>query len=66
MFVLFVDDASRYITVFLLNRKSETGACFMEYDKLCLNRTGRHVQVLRSNGETCASPALKWGKCFLQ
>lgn len=51
MFVLFVDDASRYITVFLLNRKSETGACFMQYDKLCLNRTGRHVQVLRSDGE---------------
>jgi len=51
MFVLFVDDASRYITVFLLNQKSETGACFMEYEKLCLNQTGRHVQKLRSDGE---------------
>jgi hypothetical protein len=53
MFVLFVDDASRYITVYLLKHKSDTGACFMKYDKLCFNQTGRHVQILRSDGEHC-------------
>jgi hypothetical protein len=50
MFVLFIDDSTRWTTIYLLKSKSDVGDAFFDYDKTVLNRTTRHCQVLRSDG----------------
>ena len=49
-FVTFIDDCTRFITVYLLNKKSDAIAAFMDYDARIFNLTGRHVSTLRSDG----------------
>lgn len=50
MFVLFIDDSTRWITIYLLSSKSDVGDTFFDYDKIVFNQTSRHCQVLRSDG----------------
>lgn len=49
-FLLFVDDCTRYTTIYLLRNKSDAVAAFKDYDTKLHNSTGRHVTVLRSDG----------------
>jgi hypothetical protein len=50
MFVLFIDDSTRWITIYLLSSKSDVGDTFFDYDKIVFNQTNRHCQILRSDG----------------
>jgi hypothetical protein len=50
MFILFIDDATRYITLYLLRNKSDATAAFVDFDRKLFNMTGRHVSVLHSDG----------------
>ena len=52
MFVQFVDDATRYMTIYLLRSKTNVGSAFIDYDTKVLNMTTRHVTTLRSEGGT--------------
>ena len=49
-FLLFIDDYSRYITVYLLRLKSDTFEAFKHYDSRTFNLTNRHISTLRSDG----------------
>ena len=48
-YVSFVDDATRYLTIHLLKEKSEVKMAFIQYDKIVVNQTGRHVQTIKSD-----------------
>jgi hypothetical protein len=50
--VTFMDDYSRFITIFLLKQKSEVYGAFKEYDKRFHNINGRHITTLRSDGRS--------------
>ncbi len=52
LFALFVDDATRYISIYLLRTKSDVTAAFYDYDAHVLNFTGRHCQFLRTDNGT--------------
>jgi len=51
MFILFVDDATRWISCYLLKNKSDTEDAFKDYDAIMLNRSKRHCQILRSDND---------------
>ena len=48
-FVLFIDDATRYVETYLLRHKSEVLAKFQEYKVKVENLHGRKIKVLRSD-----------------
>jgi len=48
-YVLFIDDYSRYIVVYILRQKSETFAKFREYKALVENYHDRKIKALRSD-----------------
>lgn len=50
MFLLLTDDATRYISIFLLQYKADANDAIIEYDKRIFNKTGRHIATLRSDG----------------
>ena len=50
MFILFVDDATRYTTLYLLKSKADAGEAFKDYDRKFFNMTQRHITVLHSDG----------------
>lgn len=50
MFILFIDDYSRYTTVYLLRTKSDAANACIEYEKKLFNMTGRHMTILRYDG----------------
>jgi len=50
LFVLFVDDCTRYTVIYLLTHKSDAAAAFKDYDKKLFNMIGRHTTTLRSDG----------------
>lgn len=52
MFILFIDDYSRYTTVFLLRTKADAADAFIQYEKKMFNMTTRHISILRSDGGT--------------
>jgi hypothetical protein len=52
MFILFIDDATRFTVIYLLRSKSDSAAAFFDYDKKVLNFSGRHCQILKSDGGT--------------
>jgi transposase InsO family protein len=49
-FVTFLDDATRFLVVYLLRLKADTFAAFQHYDRRLSNLTGKHIQTLRSDG----------------
>jgi transposase InsO family protein len=51
-FVLFIDDATRFITAYLVKHKGDATECFKEYDAQVFNETLRHCQYLRSDNGT--------------
>jgi hypothetical protein len=51
-FITFIDDFSRYITVFMLQRKAQAFESFVAFDAKFHNVTGRHVTTLRSDGKS--------------
>ena len=51
-FLTFIDDYSRYITVFIIRYKSQTLQCFKEFVALAEKQTGRKVKILRSDNGT--------------
>jgi hypothetical protein len=51
-FITFIDDYSRYITVTMLQQKSQAYEAFTAYDAMLNNTTGRHVTTLRSDGKS--------------
>ena len=48
-FITFIDDYSRYSTVYILKRKSEALEYFKTYEKSCLTQLGYQVRSLRSD-----------------
>jgi hypothetical protein len=50
MFILFIDDFSRYITIYLLRSKADAADAFFQFEKKLFNMTGRHVTTIRSDG----------------
>jgi transposase InsO family protein len=50
MFLLFIDDYSRYTTVYLLRTKTDAASAFFHYEKKLFNMTGKHITILRSDG----------------
>ena len=52
MFILFIDDFSRYITIYLLRSKADAADAFLQFEKKLFNMTGRHITTLRSDGGT--------------
>jgi hypothetical protein len=51
-FVTFIDDFSGYITVIMLQKKSDTYEAFVNYDAKLFNQTQRHISILRSDGKS--------------
>jgi Integrase core domain len=50
MFVLFIDDFSRYTSVYLLRSKTDATSAFYHFEKKLTNMTGKHITILRSDG----------------
>ena len=48
-FVTFIDDYSRYTTVYMIKHKSEVLDKFKEFVELAENHTGKRVKILRSD-----------------
>jgi transposase InsO family protein len=48
-FVTFIDDCTRYVTAYLMKKKSETLEKFQEYQKWSENFHSRRIQILRSD-----------------
>lgn len=48
-FISFIDDFSRYVTVYFMNKKSEALKCFKEYKSLVENHTGYKIKAMRSD-----------------
>ena len=49
MFVLFVDDYSRYMTIYLLRTKADATSAFIDFETKLFNKTGKHISILRSD-----------------
>ncbi|KAL3686250.1 hypothetical protein R1sor_004272 [Riccia sorocarpa] len=49
-FITFIDDFSRWTTVYLLKKKSEAFGAFQRFKALVENQTGKKVKKLRSDG----------------
>ena len=52
MFLLFVDDSTRFTTCYLLKNKSDTVTVLKSYDARVANITGKHCQIIRSDNGT--------------
>ena len=52
MFLLLIDDKSRFIHIYLLTHKSDAIDHIQDYDRKILNKTGKHMQILQSDGGT--------------
>lgn len=50
MFILFVDDATRYTTLYLLKSKGDAAEAFKDFDRKFFNMNQRHITVLHSDG----------------
>jgi hypothetical protein len=50
MFLVLVDDATRYTTISLLAYKSDAASSIIQYDKVIFNKTGRHLSNFQSDG----------------
>ena len=50
MFLLLTDDKSRFINIYLLIHKSDAIDHIQDYDRKILNKTGKHMQILQSDG----------------
>jgi hypothetical protein len=50
MFLVLVDDATRYTTIFLVAYKSDAASSIIQYDKVIFNKTGRHLSIFQSDG----------------
>ncbi|WP_368853796.1 transposase family protein [Enterobacter cloacae complex sp. GF14B] len=48
-FIIFIDDFSRYTTVFLLRQKSEALSVFKQFHKAAELQIGRRLKKLRSD-----------------
>ena len=51
-FVTFIDDYSRYVTVFPMKHKSDVFQCFLEFANRVQNHTGRPITTLRTDNGT--------------
>ena len=59
-FVTFIDDYSKWTTVYMMKKKSETFNCFIKYHKMAETHTGTKLKVLRTdNGGEYLSNAFK-------
>ena len=47
----FIDDATRYVSVYALEKKSNTFEKFIEYRTLVEKQTGKSIKILHSDGE---------------
>jgi hypothetical protein len=50
MFLLLIDDKSRFTHIYLLVHKSDAIDHIKDYDRKILNKTGKHMQILQSDG----------------
>ena len=50
-FITFLDDYSRYLTVYLLRKKSDAAEAFMAYDARVFNLLQRHITCLRTDND---------------
>ena len=48
-FVMFIDDYSRWCTVYFLKKKSEVFDKFREYEAIITNQCGQNIGVLRTD-----------------
>ena len=48
-YVTFIDEYSNWVTVYLMQRKSEVARCYLEFEKYAERQTGQKVLVLRSD-----------------
>ncbi len=48
-FLTFIDDFSRYVSVYFLKRKDEVFSCFLGWKAMVERATGRKLKVLRSD-----------------
>ena len=55
-YVTFIDDYTRYTTVYFLKTKDEVLAKFKEFHNFTINHTGKQIQTLRTDngGEYCS------------
>ncbi len=49
-FVTFIDDRSRWLTVFLIKSKSDCFSCFLKFRSHVENQIGRKIMAIRSDG----------------
>ena len=49
MFLLLIHDSTRYTSIYLLQHKSDAVEAIIDYDRKINNKTGRHLQNLRSD-----------------
>lgn len=49
MFLVLVDDATRYSTIRLLNHKDDATLAIIQYDRQIHNITGKHMSILQSD-----------------
>ena len=50
MFLLLIDDATRFTTIYLLKHKDDCTDFIIDYNKQLFNKTGRHLSIVRSDG----------------
>ena len=50
MFLLLIDDATRFTTIYLLQHKDDCTELIIGYDRQLFNKTGRHLSIVRSDG----------------
>lgn len=51
-FLIFLDDFSRMVFVYIVKKKSEVVDKFVEFKQFAENQTGRHIKILRTDNET--------------
>ena len=49
MFLLLIDDSTRYTSIYLLQHKSDAVEAIIDNDRKINNKTGRHRQIRRSD-----------------
>ena len=48
-FLLFIDDCTRFSWIYFIGKKSQTFQCFKEFMNMVEKKTGKFINILRSN-----------------